>query len=75
MTEDVKMKLKVLGSSDHGEALKEYLDERLKAMDVDDAKDWSDVLARRKVRAMIKETFYFLEGEQPIKKRLPNQYM
>ncbi len=68
--------LEELGESDYGEALKEYLDERLKSMEgnVHDYENWDDILGRRKATRIIKEIFYFLEKRE-IKQKDKNQYV
>lgn len=76
MNEDVKKMLLELGESDYGDTLREYLDERLEAMEgnLDSVENWEDVLGRRKAKKIIKEIFYFLKPKR-IEPKEKNQYV
>lgn len=76
MTEDIKKMLIDLGKSDYGDALKDYLEEKLRLLrgDIENVDSWEDILARRKAKKIVKEIFYFLEPEK-VEPKEKNQYM
>jgi len=69
-----KQLLKELARSSHGQALKEYLNEkRLEIGSVQNCTSWEDTLARKHTLDLLDDIFAFL-GEEKIIEKPPHQY-